>query len=211
MVANATGTGTASTVTANANVVGVEQNFFGTVAADGFVSNSGTMSVTANALAVAGRAAVQDTASANAAATGVQQFSISPASLATVVNEGTLNVGANATATAQEVAVANASALGVFQSIGGSPNLVFTNNGEMNVIAVAAATATGDVPVNATANAIATGYFAFASPAAVTAVNSGTLFVSANAVAGNRPSPAPTVSTSSFLARRPSMWPTAAA
>ena len=150
------------------------------------VTNSGTMTVTANAAAVAGNAAAVDNATATARATGVLQIGVGVAPSLSVVNDGTINVGAHATATAEEIANADAFAMGVEQINFVAGPVTFNNNGALNVNAAATATATGDVPLTSVATATATGYRAVTFGVAdVVAVNSGTIAVSATAVAGS--------------------------
>ena len=156
---------------------GVAQWEKGADAASMQVINSGTVSIDAEARGTAS----QGSAVAAAQADG---FSQSPLSLATatasVSNSGEIDIKANAAAAGNTLAYAFANAEGVIQEpLFGNFNANFANDGTVDIAAVASASASGA----AYASARATGYYEDAGNVTADVVNSGTMTISASAVA----------------------------
>jgi hypothetical protein len=185
-VANASGTGMAD---ASALALGLVQVADGATVSE-TIGNSGLFSVAASANAAGSSAA------ATALAQGAVQYG-SGSSIAQVAsNSGTDSVVANAVANGTAAANAQATAVGALGqfAFGGSAAQTIVNSGTINVVANATAVAAGHVngtgttatttgSALASAAVIGLGQFAAATSAVQSISNSGTINVTANAIA----------------------------
>jgi hypothetical protein len=194
--AGGAGTGGAASAFASASAATAVGQFAAFVSSvNATLSNAGTVSANASAVAIGNGTNVATgttgttltgAAEASAFAYGMGQFVLFAGTANLIMNnDGVVNVSANATASGANQANATASATGLYQTIvasTGPSSLALTNSGQVSVAAHALATlaTTGSASAFADAN----GYYGFVSGAADAAiVNAGTMSVNASATA----------------------------